>query len=273
MREVVQAIGEGRLGPRVWLYANYHCNLTCSYCLTESGPGVERREMAPEVMLALTEGASRAGFTSVGVTGGEPFLRPELPAVLAEMSEVLPVVALTNGTLVEGERIARLDPLRGRDVMLQISLDASGPRRNDAMRGPENFARVCRAIPRLLDRGIRVRVATTVYDQDDAEIAAVSELVASLGVAAEDHIVRPTAARGRAVALGLGERVGTDVLEAEATYTVDGLFWSPFAPTVRGGRLDTDLLITRRILPMEAGLRALVGLVAGTPLNQTARFR
>ena len=37
---VAEAIEDGTLGERVWFYANYHCNLECSYCLTESGPNV-----------------------------------------------------------------------------------------------------------------------------------------------------------------------------------------------------------------------------------------
>jgi hypothetical protein len=106
-----------------------------------------------------------------------------------------------------------------------------------------------------------------------AEIAAVTDLVAALGVPPEDHIVRPTAARGRAVAFGLGEAVGMEDLPAEVTYTVDGLFWSPFAPTVRGGRLDTDLLVSRRILPIEAGVRTFMGLLTGAPLAEAGRFR
>ena len=40
---VAEAIEAGVLGDRLWFYANYHCNLECSYCLTESGPNVPRR--------------------------------------------------------------------------------------------------------------------------------------------------------------------------------------------------------------------------------------
>lgn len=32
------AVAEGTLPGRVWMYANYHCNIECTYCLTESGP-------------------------------------------------------------------------------------------------------------------------------------------------------------------------------------------------------------------------------------------
>jgi MoaA/NifB/PqqE/SkfB family radical SAM enzyme len=270
---VREAIDDGRLGPRLWLYSNYHCNLACAYCLTESAPGVERRELSPEAMREAAAEGREVGFRGIGITGGEPFLRPDLPALAAELSRTLPTLVLTNATLFEGARIERLDPLRGCDVALQISLDAATPLANDPMRGPGNFERVVDAIPRLLERGIGVRVATTRYGQGDDELAAVARLVGELGVAPEDHVVRPTAARGRAVATGLGEPAGQDELPAEATVPVDGLFWSPFAPTVRGGRLDTDLLVSRQTRPLSAGLRSLAGLLSDVPLAEATRFR
>jgi MoaA/NifB/PqqE/SkfB family radical SAM enzyme len=270
---VREAIEDGRLGPRLWLYANYHCNLACSYCLTESAPGVPRRELSAEAMRRAAREGRELGFRGVGITGGEPFLRRDLPALAAELADVLPVLVLTNATLFEGNRIDRLDPLRGADARLQISLDAATPIANDPMRGPGNFERVVRAIPRLLGRGIGVRVATTLYGQDDAELAAVERFVAELGVAPEDHVVRPTVARGRAADSGLGECAGIDELPAEPTVTVDGLFWSPFAPTVRGGRLDTDLLVSRQTAPLADGLRGFVGLLGEAPLAEATRFR
>ena len=41
------AIEAGRMPGRVWLYSNYHCNLACSYCLTESSPRSDRRQLTP----------------------------------------------------------------------------------------------------------------------------------------------------------------------------------------------------------------------------------
>lgn len=270
---IVESIEDGRLGPRLWLYANYHCNLSCAYCLTESAPHVPRRELDANLMRALVDEAAELGFRSVGITGGEPFLRPDLAELAAELSEALPVLVLTNATLFEGERVERLAPIIGRSVGLQISLDGASPDENDPMRGPDNFAKVVRAIPQLRARGIAVRVATTDYGQGDDEIAAVAELVADLGVPPDDHLIRPTVARGRALDEGLGEPAGIDELPAEATVTVDGLFWSPFAPTIRGGRLDTDLLVSRQVRPLASGMRAFLGLLSAAPLAEAARFR
>ncbi len=273
MSDVAAAIESGRLGPRLWFYSNYHCNLACGYCLTESAPDVPRRELAADTMRALGAEASDTGFASIGITGGEPFLRKDLPSIAADLSDVLPVLVLTNGTLFDGPRIDRLDPIVGRDVTLQISLDSPRADVNDPMRGPGNFDKVLGAIPQLLARGIGVRIATTDYGQGDDEIQGVAGLVAELGISADDHVIRPTAARGRARDEGLGEPAGIDALPAEATITVDGLFWSPFAPTVHGGRLDTDLLVSRQTQPLAAAMRSFLGLVSGAPLPEAARFR
>src|SRR5918995_3088544 len=138
---VAEAIGSGRLPGRGWLYSNYHCNLACSYCLTESAPDVAKRRLGGERMVALAQEATELGFNEVGVTGGEPFLEPDMPEIVARLTEIVPVVVLTNGTLFTGRRLERMAPLGGADVRIQISLDSSDPVENDTMRGPITSAR------------------------------------------------------------------------------------------------------------------------------------
>lgn len=48
MSALADALAAGTIADRVWFYANYHCNLQCSYCLTESVPLVKRRELGRE---------------------------------------------------------------------------------------------------------------------------------------------------------------------------------------------------------------------------------
>jgi MoaA/NifB/PqqE/SkfB family radical SAM enzyme len=255
---VAEAVHDGVLPGRVWLYANYHCNLACTYCLTESYPGAERRELGERRMLALAQEAAELGFTALGVTGGEPFLLPYLPELLAELAGILPVVCLSNGTVFTERRLERLR-------QIQVSLDRPEPDANDAMRGPENFRKVVEAIPRLVERGVRVRIATTVDAIEDEERERLCQLHRRLGVPDADHVIRPIVRRGRAVDHGLGVEAGPADLPAELTITVDGAFWSPFGPTVHGGRLDTDLLITRTTTPLRVPAAALVRLVGNRP--------
>lgn len=272
-RPIAEAVRNGTLPGRVWLYSNYHCNLACSYCLTESSPRSERRILGAEQMVAVAEQAAELGFTALGVTGGEPFLLPWLPEAVLEMAHHLPLVLLTNGTLFSGERLERAAKLAHPNVALQISLDSHLPDVNDMARGPDNFAKVVEAVPRLIARGVRVRIATTIAGPaDDPALDPLRELVISLGVAADDHLVRPIVRRGRADEFGLGVRAVARDIPSELTITADGAFWGSFGPTVRNGRLDTDLLLTRTILPLSIPANALLAAILGMPEGADAKL-
>ena len=78
--------------------------------------------------------------------------------------------------------------------------------------------------------------------------------------------------RGRAAASGMGVAAGIDDLVPELTITADGAFWSPFGPTVRDGRLDTDLLLTRTTDPLRTPVEVLQGLVSGRPPGNDTRL-
>lgn len=216
-------------------------------------------------MLDIARQAADLGFTALGVTGGEPFLLPGRPETLARLGQILPTVGLTNGTLFTSRRLAAIEILAGHDVSLQISLDSADPDVNDEARGADNFARVVAAIPALVERGIAVRIATTSEAAEPDDMARLCELHRKLGVPDADHVVRPVIARGRAMTFGRGVAAGMDDLPPELTVTSDGAFWSPFGPTVRGGRPDIDLLVTRTTDPLQVPAQTLLGLVEGRP--------
>jgi MoaA/NifB/PqqE/SkfB family radical SAM enzyme len=259
------AIGEGRIGERVWLYSNYHCNLRCRYCLTESAPGVARRSLEAGEMIEVADQARALGFRALGVTGGEPFLIREMPELLAELARRLPVLVLSNATLFSQKLLARMRGLAGAPVSVQVSLDSAEPDVNDEMRAPHNFEKVVAAIPKLVDAGIPVRIATTGDQNTREQMERLCALHRSLGVPDADHVVRPIVRRGRALEGELGVVAEAKDLEPELTLTADGAFWSPFAPTVHAGRLDTDLLVSRRRLPLAGPARALLTLADAAP--------
>ncbi|HEY3764280.1 MAG TPA: radical SAM protein [Gaiellales bacterium] len=264
---VKAAVGDGRMGDRLWLYATYHCNLRCSYCLTESGPRIaDRRELDGEAMVTAARAAAPLGFTRVGVTGGEVFMLPGIAGVLRRLAAELPTTVLTNGTLLGDRVLHDLAPLAGDErFALQVSLDSADPVQNDAMRGPRNFARVCAALPRLRERGIRVRIATTVDDQSPDELARLCDLHRSFGIPDEDHIVRPVVRRGRAATRGIGVVPAAGDILPELTLTAEGAFTDPFGPTVRRGVTDLDRLVRRETRPMIAAVEAFLAAIADRP--------
>lgn len=259
------AIDDGRIGERVWLYSNYHCNLRCRYCLTESAPGVARRSLEAGEMVEVADQARALGFRALGITGGEPFLIREMPELLGELARRLPVLVLSNATLFSENLLARMRRLAGAPVSVQVSLDSAEPDVNDEMRAPRNFEKVVAAIPKLIDAGIPVRIATTGDHNTPAQMERLCALHRSLGVPDADHVVRPIVRRGRALEGELGVVAEAKDLEPELTLTADGAFWSPFGPTVRAGRLDTDLLVSRRRLPLQGPAGALLALADAAP--------
>jgi hypothetical protein len=149
-------------------------------------------------------------------------------------------------------------------VRVQISLDRSEAVANDEMRGPENFRKVVEAVPRLVQMGIGVRIATTLAFMDHEDLGRLCELHRSLGVPDEDHVVRGVIRRGRALTEGLGEEAGIDKLMPEVTITAEGVFGSPFAPTVTESRLDTDLMIGRDTRSLAGAATALLTTIDGS---------
>jgi MoaA/NifB/PqqE/SkfB family radical SAM enzyme len=259
----------------VWLYTNYHCNLACSYCLTESAPKVDPRLLERDQVVSTAEQARDLGFCELGITGGEPFLLEWLPEVLAEVAQILPVTVLSNATLFSDALIERLRPLGDLPVRIQISLDRPDAIQNDEMRGPRNFQKVMEAIPKLVEVGITVRIATTlefeeINDPDVEERERLCALHRGFGITDDDHVIRPIVARGRASTEGLGVAATRDDLAAELTLTADGAFWNPFAPTVVDSRVDTDLLLTRTIQPLETPASTMLRVVEGRPPGHDA---
>ncbi|HEV2772684.1 MAG TPA: radical SAM protein [Thermoleophilaceae bacterium] len=273
MSAVAESIARGKIGERLWFYANYHCNLRCSYCLTESAPRVRRREFGKEEIVERAREARDLGFTALGVTGGEPFVLDYMPELIATLASELPTIVLSNATVFNDRRLREMEPLAELPVHVQISLDHRDPDVNDEMRGPENFRKVVQAIPRLVERGIGVRIATTLEDPEAAdpdEMERLCELHRSMGVADEDHVVRPVINRGRAATNQMGVLAGYEQLDPELTLTADGAFYSPFAPTVRGGELDTDLLVSRMTQPVREPAEMLARIAGDRPPGNDA---
>ncbi len=78
--------------------------------------------------------------------------------------------------------------------------------------------------------------------------------------------------RGRAVDSGLGVSADHADLPPELTISADGAFWSPFGPTVHGGKLDTDLLLSRTTSPLDRPASILLRLVQGRPPGDDAKL-
>ena len=220
------------LGSRLWLYSNFDCNLACHYCCAESSPRAAARRLPVEVAASAVDEFADLGGQEVLVTGGEPFLHPDLDAIVAKSAARLPVTLLTNAMVFgRGRRRDMLESMDRERVTLQVSLDSADPALHDAQRGRGAFDRARAGMKQARESGFRVRVAATLYDDEPraAEIArALHRLLESDGIPAADRLIRPVAREGFA---DRGVAISLESLAPEPTLTADGAWWHPVAVT------------------------------------------
>ena len=95
-------------GTRLWMYTNFDCNLACDYCCARSSPQTPRRALGLDRVRRLAAEAGQADVSELILTGGEPFLLPDIDDLVAACTAVLPTTLLTNGMLFRGRRLDAL---------------------------------------------------------------------------------------------------------------------------------------------------------------------
>jgi pyruvate-formate lyase-activating enzyme len=233
------------VGSRLWLYTNFDCNLQCDYCCVRSSPTARRRELGLARVERIAREAAALGVRDIFVTGGEPFLLPDIDTILVACAAAAPTTVLTNGMLLTGRRADRLRALPRDRVVLQISLDSATPELHDLHRGPGTWARARDGIRRARTLGFRVRLAATVSSEAEAE--AFHRFLDDETIAEDDRVVRRIALRGSAAT---GVAVARADLVPEVTITAEGVYWHPV------GAEDADLLVTREIFPLSESFAA-----------------
>ena len=132
--------------------------------------------------------------------------------------------------------------------MLQSSIDGACAATHDRWRGAGSWERAMAGLRFAAELGLPLRVALTQTPDNPGEIDELRELLAGLGVAAEDFAVRPLVARGFAANVPGGPAaagaiaVCDAVMAPELTITADGAHWHPV-----GGDLESspDFLVAR----------------------------
>jgi len=123
------------------------CNLNCPFCSVDAGPASKTRATSYEVeMEYLLEAVEEiAGFKGAGVechidSPGEPMMYSRLPELVAGLKAIGCVTAVslqTNGTLLDGAKIAALEAA-GLD-RINLSLHALDPAMARMLAGVEWF--------------------------------------------------------------------------------------------------------------------------------------
>ena len=166
-----------------WLHTNNSCNLTCAHCLVSSSPE-GARGLPTAFWLSVIDQAVALGVERFYITGGEPFVRRDLPDLLRQITERhrTEAIVLTNATLFAGPHqvaLGHLDPAR---VRFQVSLDGSTPAINDPIRGRGSFEAAIEGLRQVVRHGFDVTVTTAVTRRNLDDLTRITALAAALGV-------------------------------------------------------------------------------------------
>lgn len=215
-----------RPGHRLWIYTNFHCNLSCDYCCVESSPTARRRIIELEEFSRLVDEATQADVAELYLTGGEPFMLLDLDARLRVATAALPTTVLTNAMQWHGERLRRLDALPRDGLTFQISLDSASAELHDRHRGTGSFDRAIAGIETALELGFRIRVAATLGSDAGTTESELVRFFDELALDDDQRVIRHVARQGAANA---GLTVSRASLIPEVCVTADGVWWHPVA--------------------------------------------
>lgn len=152
------------------------CNLECRHCFISCSP--HNRSfgfLSLQQVRKHLEESTKLGVKEYYFTGGEPFLNPDMTAILEETLRYGPATVLTNGTVLKEEWLERLRQAEhGSPYSLEfrISIDGFTAEQNDPIRGEGTFARALAGLQKLLSFGFLPLVTVTHVqdDQDNADL-------------------------------------------------------------------------------------------------------
>ena len=175
----------------LWFNTGTLCNLTCRHCYIESSPKNDRLVYltAAEVAEYLDEVDAGALPTSlIGFTGGEPFMNPELLAMLEDvLSRGLAALVLTNAMKPMAKckpALLRLRERYGDRLTIRVSIDHYGRQVHELERGGRSWQPTIDGLVWLARNGFVLNVASRQLSGEPETMlrAGFADLFTELGV-------------------------------------------------------------------------------------------
>ena len=148
----------------LWVNTGTLCNLSCTNCYIESSPFNDRLAwFKPEELEGYLDEAVAQDLRTIGFTGGEPFMNPDIIALLdTALARGHDVLVLTNAMRPMQRHKAALAGLQahyGKALSLRVSLDHFTAALHDEERGNGAWPRAMAGLGWLLGNGFNVSIA------------------------------------------------------------------------------------------------------------------
>jgi len=156
------------------IIVTYRCNARCNMCNVWQAPSKPQDEIGVEVIRKLPK------MFFCNVTGGEPFVRQDLPEIIKELrTKAKRIVISTNGYFTE--RIIALCQ-KYPDLGIRISIEGL-KEANDLIRGmPGGYERTQETLKKLQEMGLKdIGFAMTIQDHNYQDLVKLYKMARDLG--------------------------------------------------------------------------------------------
>ena len=150
----------------LWFNTGTQCNLSCHNCYIESSPSNNRLSYISltQVQQFLTEIQTAGHATEeIGLTGGEPFINPDIMAIMAEiLRRGFKLLVLTNAMrpmLKHQQGLLRLQQHYPGQLQLRVSMDHYRAELHEQERGAKSWEPMLEGLKWLHSNGFDIAVA------------------------------------------------------------------------------------------------------------------
>jgi Fe-coproporphyrin III synthase len=230
--------GSGATPPTVQIHPTLRCNLRCRHCYSSSGPD-SRTELSYDLVAGALDDARDLGYEVLAVSGGEPFLYPDLLRVLRHAKALgFTTTVTTNGSVLDRGRLERVAAhLDG----IALSLDGPPAVHNRIRASPRAFSSFLRGLGAVQESGLPFGLIHTVTEQSWADLDWVAAFAADSGASLLQ--IHPLELVGRARLESTGEALRADTINR--VYVLAALLEARHRPRFR---VQVDLLSLDEIL-------------------------
>ncbi len=170
------------------LFATWHltssCNLRCIHCYYNDTEYNDKNELSViQAQGLVNDLVQNLGIIKIILTGGEPFLRPDIMDIIETFKKNnVSVFIQTNGLLLNDEQINRLGEIFSPYLdVVQISLDASTEGTFEKVRKSKGFSSLVDTIRKLVSNNIKVSINCTVNNFNINEVTSLYDICRELG--------------------------------------------------------------------------------------------
>lgn len=157
------------------------CNRLCRYCYNNARYLKNEERIPITRLLEIIDEAYSIGIRSVNISGGEPFLRPDLTQILEYMLGVGIYPTISTKAALSEEIVQRLSKAGLEDI--QVSLDSPEQETANFLTGNLNFYQdVIHTIRLLVKHGIKVNLNCVLTSYNIKQLPSLLDLATDLGV-------------------------------------------------------------------------------------------